>query len=55
MQRKQLNTALDTILVDPPENLPQVEEAIVDDYKKLAEKVETVISKIKDRKKNRKK
>lgn len=56
MQRKQLNTALDIILADAaPEDLPQVEEQIVDDYKKLGEKVDTVISKIKDRKKKSKK
>ena len=55
MQRKQINTALDMILVDSPEDLPEVEGQIVDDYKKLGEKVDTVISKIKDRKNNRKK
>jgi hypothetical protein len=55
MQRKQLNTALNIILADEPETLPEVEEQIVDDYKKLGEKVDTVISKIKDRKKSRKK
>lgn len=55
MQRKQLNTALDLILVEETEELPAVEEQIVDEYKKLGEKVDTVISKIKDRKNNRKK
>lgn len=55
MQRKQLNTAIDMILVEAPEDLPPVEEQIVDEYKKLGEKVDTVISKIKDRKNNRKK
>jgi len=54
MQRKQLNTALDVILAETPEDLPQVEEQIVDEYKKLGEKVDIVISKIKTRKNNRK-
>lgn len=55
MQRKQLNSALNLILTETTEELPPVEEQIVDDYKKLGEKVDNVISKIKDRKSSRKK
>lgn len=55
MQRKQLNAAFDNILVETNEELPSVEEEIVDEYKKLGEKVDTVISKIKSRRNNRKK
>jgi len=54
MQRKQLNTALDLVLIESKEDVSQVEEQIVDDYKKLSEKVDTVIAKIKDRKSKKK-
>ena len=46
---------MDLSSVEANENFSETETKLFDDYKKLGEKVDTVISKIKDRKKNRKK
>lgn len=54
MGRQELNVALNSLLDDSSDDAPEVESKIVDDYKKLGDKVDTVISKIKDRKNSRK-
>lgn len=48
--RKQLATVIDQILTTEKEQVTEVEAATIDEYKKLNEKCDTVISKIKTRK-----
>jgi hypothetical protein len=55
MGRQELNITLNSLLDnDGSDDSPEVEGKIVDDYKKLSDKVDTVISKIRDRKNSRK-
>jgi hypothetical protein len=55
MGRQELNIALNSLLDGDTDDAPRViEEKTVDDYRKLGDKVDTVISKIKDRKNSRK-
>ena len=48
--RKQLATVIDQILTTEKEQLEELETTTVDDYKKLNDKCDVVINKIKDRK-----
>lgn len=50
MQRKQLSTAINTIILSEPSHIDGVEVEILEDYEKLNEKCDQVISKIKVRK-----
>lgn len=48
--RKRLATVIDQILTTEEKQVNEVETSTVDDYKKLNDKCDAVISKIKDRK-----
>ena len=48
--RKQLATVIDYILTSEKEQLEEVEASTVDDYKKLNDKCDEIIGKIKTRK-----
>lgn len=48
--RKQLATVIDQILTTEKEKVDEVEASTVDDYKKLNDKCDAVIGKIKTRK-----
>ena len=48
--RKQLANVIDQILTTEQEQVAEVEAATIDEYKKLNEKCDTVITKIKTRK-----
>lgn len=48
--RKQLATVIDQILTTEKEQLEELETTTVDDYKKLNDKCDVVIGKIKNRK-----
>jgi hypothetical protein len=57
MQRKQLSTAIEMVISSIPSQTENVESEILEDYEKLNEKCDKVITKIKVRKekKNEKK
>ena len=48
--RKQLAKVIDQIITSEQEEVSEVETATIDEYKKLNEKCDTVITKIKNRK-----
>ena len=48
--RKQLATVIDQIITSEQEKVAEVEASTIDEYKKLNEKCDTVITKIKTRK-----
>lgn len=48
--RKQLANVIDQILTSEEEKVSEVEASTIDEYKKLNEKCDTVITKIKNRK-----
>lgn len=48
--RKQLATVIDTIITSEQEKVAEVEASTIDEYKKLNEKCDDVITKIKTRK-----
>lgn len=52
--RKQLATVIEQVLTSEQEQVSEVEAATIDEYKKLNEKCDTVITKIKNRKKGKK-
>lgn len=57
--RKQINTAINNIILvnsaDPDLESDKVEDGLMEDYKKLNDKCDVVISRIKDRKDKKKK
>ena len=57
MARRRLNTAAasETITVTEPLPIEDLEDTTVEDYKKLNDKLDTVISKIKGRKESKRK
>lgn len=48
--RKRLASVIDQIITSEEENLTEVEATTIDEYKKLNEKCDTVITKIRSRK-----
>lgn len=48
--RKRLATVIDQIITSEQEQVKEVEASTIDEYKKLNEKCDTVITKIKNRK-----
>jgi hypothetical protein len=50
MQRKQLSTAIELVISSSPSQAESVEAEILEDYEKLNEKCDKVITKIKVRK-----
>lgn len=53
MPRRQLSTTSEAVTLTESIAIEEVEEATVEDYKKLNEKCDKIISKIKDRKKRK--
>ena len=52
--RKRLATVIEQVLTSEQEQVSEVESSTIDEYKKLNEKCDTVITKIKNRKKGKK-
>lgn len=50
MQRKQLSAAIEMVILNTPSQTDSVETEILEDYEKLNEKCDKVITKIKVRK-----